>query len=116
MSNEENGKPAAPPPKTQRDLNLDLGRALLGHAYAGSAFGVNTQTGENVGFNIASETEKETARQETDAGVEAVGVEFAKLKNQLAAMQATMAKQQEEVDWLRTERANGGKKSKKGKK
>lgn len=112
MSNEQDGKPAAPRAKTRDEENYDLGRAIMGHAYGGSSVGIST-TGEIHSLNARSDAQKEEARQETDAGVEAAGVKFATLSNQLTKMQETLTKQADEIEWLRTERAKGTKKSSK---
>ena len=108
----ENDKPAAP---TQAQLSGDLGRAIMGHAYGGSSIGVST-IGEIHSLNARSQDEKQTEQDEVAAGVAEAGKHFAQLRNKLTAMETAMAKQNEEIAWLRTSREAAGKKSKKGKK
>ena len=106
---DENSKPAP----TQASLNLDLGRALLGHAYSGSSIGVST-TGEIHAYNARSQAEKQDEQDEVAAGVAESGKHFAMLRNQVLLLEKKLAETADEMTWLKTERATSGKK--KGKK
>ena len=106
----ENDKPAAP---TQAQLSGDLGRAIMGHAYAGSSIGVST-TGEVHAYNARSQAEKQTEQDEVAAGVAEAGQHFAMLRNQVLLLEKRLAETADEMAWLKTERATSGKK--KGKK
>ena len=106
----ENDKPAAP---TQAQLSGDLGRAIMGHAYSGSSIGVST-TGEIHAYNARSQDEKQDEQDEVKSSVEEAGKHFAILRNQVLLLEKKLAETADEMTWLKTERANSGKK--KGKK